>query len=246
MNTTEHIVVAGTNKIKLKATTQAFQNQNILVESILGAGNAHSEVPEQPIHRRSWFSVHAPIITKALVSLPKIGKLADRFINGVNEGKVGASNRAINAGKQYRTDNPHLADKEEKGEVRITEVGIENYLEIRPNVAAPIFKAVSLFNSEWYNKQYDAGRVERGYDKAAIALRRDSQTTFTFSEEVEFPAHLIRESIEGGREVTVGNLMASAGIVSDNANPHKDLSGKDRIDFLIPAVEQGLNNVYSY
>jgi hypothetical protein len=245
----EYLVVAGKNEQKKEAAKRGYEQKGLLLAALLSHAKAPSGEEEQPLHRISWLAVHFPTIANLAVSLiPGL----DRPINGVNEGKRGAITRARNAGAGFRAEeaNAQIVAEEQAGKAVITANGTENYIETRPTWMAPVYKALvwtGLKSQEWYNQMYDADKVEHCFDLAAVALIVGSQEPVVgYSDRVPVPARFVRQAIAEGQKETVGKKLERAGLVRDNANPHPDLdpAGRDRLDFLTPAVGEAIDLAY--
>ena len=82
----------------------------------------------------------------------------------------------------------------------------------------------------------------RFVDKAVVTLMTSKGKQVTsFSDGVDFPAEYVemtRKKPGGFKEWTVGKTMAENGYVQDHADPHYDISGKSRAEFLNDAVSK--------
>jgi hypothetical protein len=247
IQTSEYIAVAGKNGTKRLATEIAYNNEKVSVHKPQNILGCEPGVPHQPIHEVSWLTTHAPsVVTSAVCRIWGVDSL-----DGENQGLIGSINRLNAAASLFRIANPELAEKEVNGEVIITAVGIESYLELRKTLIAPVFDALlktGLLKHEWYNKIYDWGLIVRGYDKAAVSIKRGlwGEIFTAFSEEVRFPSDFIRMSLESGQVDTVGSLLEDAKIIPDGGNPHPkyDKDMRNRIDFLVPTIQWVIDQIY--
>ncbi len=85
----------------------------------------------------------------------------------------------------------------------------------------------------------EAGRY---IDRAVVAIARgDEDPQYTLSDGVEFPAAAVEIARERGFEQwTVGKIMAEMGIVNRHDDPHLDLSGKSRADYIIETAAKAV------
>lgn len=80
--------------------------------------------------------------------------------------------------------------------------------------------------------------VDRGF---CLVQDNTLQEFIGLSEEVTFPFEAVQETIKRGfNKWTVGKVMQEMRLVTQHDDPHKDLSGKSRKEYLIDAISAAL------
>jgi non-canonical (house-cleaning) NTP pyrophosphatase len=133
------------------------------------------------------------------------------------EGRIGASQRAMNAAKEYQKQNFFNTKQ-------AISIGIENYVETTMNS-----KSGKVYN-----------------DIAAISVitlpnSSNEQPIIVYSDPLEFTAEYVEEAIL--LNTTVGKVMKDKGVVKNANDPHLELSGKSRVEFLKKPLKEALTKV---
>ncbi len=82
----------------------------------------------------------------------------------------------------------------------------------------------------------------RFIDRPVIAIaRKGVAPAATFGEGVEFPKASVEEArLRGFDKWTVGQVMQETGVVKQHDDPHLDIAGKSRKNFLVDAIKAAL------
>ena len=84
-------------------------------------------------------------------------------------------------------------------------------------------------------------------DKAVVTIMTAKGELVTaMSDGVEFPSefvYLTKQKPGGLKDWTVGKVMAEHGYVQDHADPHYDLSGKSRVEYLDQALDRAIKRL---
>jgi non-canonical (house-cleaning) NTP pyrophosphatase len=76
-------------------------------------------------------------------------------------------------------------------------------------------------------------------DRAVVLISVGGFSAFEVSEPVMFPReHVLEAKSRGFESWTVGKVMAEKGLVKNHADPHLDLSGKSRTQFLTETINK--------
>lgn len=107
--------------------------------------------------------------------------------------------------------------------------------------------AVMLQPGADYYLAIESGLFQRGddwYDAAVVVLRDASGQYIVFQGEgVQFPTEAVEECRRRGGEWTVGKVLVEMGYVSQHDDPHRDLVGVSRADYIDEVVYQALSGL---
>lgn len=80
-------------------------------------------------------------------------------------------------------------------------------------------------------------------DRAVVVIaKKNGMPKITYSDGVIFPRKCVEEARNRGFDTwTVGKVMQEQGVVSQHDDPHKDLSGKSRIEYINDAMRSAVS-----